>query len=48
VVGLAVVKQIVDANDWRISSCAGRRTGASIRIHISAPAIDRADEAATT
>jgi signal transduction histidine kinase len=34
--GLAVVKETADANNWRLSSCAGRRTGASIRIHISA------------
>lgn len=32
--GLSVVKEIVEANDWRITSCAGRRTGASIRIFI--------------
>lgn len=32
--GLSVVKEIADANDWRITSCAGRRTGASIRIGI--------------
>lgn len=32
--GLAVVKEIVDANGWRIDSCAGRTTGTSIRVHI--------------
>lgn len=32
--GLAVVKEIVDANDWRLTSCAGRRSGASIRVEL--------------
>lgn len=32
--GLSLVKEIAEANDWRITSCAGRRTGASIRIGI--------------
>lgn len=32
--GLSVVKQIADANDWRLTSCAGRQTGASIRISL--------------
>jgi two-component system, sensor histidine kinase LadS len=32
--GLSVVKQIAEANDWRISSCADRQTGASIRIEL--------------
>jgi len=36
--GLAVVKEIVDANDWRLTSCAGRRTGASIRLDLAAGA----------
>jgi len=30
--GLSVVKEIAEANDWRLTSCAGRRTGATIRI----------------
>jgi signal transduction histidine kinase len=32
--GLSVVKEITEAHDWRLTSCAGRRTGASIRIGI--------------
>lgn len=32
--GLAVVKEIADANGWRIETCAARRTGASIRLHL--------------
>lgn len=32
--GLSVVKEIADANNWRLSSCVGRRTGASIRIEL--------------
>jgi len=32
--GLSVVKEIAEANDWRISSCVGRRTGASIRVAV--------------
>ncbi len=32
--GLSVVKEIVEANDWQLSSCAGRRTGASILIEL--------------
>lgn len=32
--GLSVVKEIADANNWRLSSCAGRRTGASILIEL--------------
>jgi signal transduction histidine kinase len=32
--GLSVVKEIVEANNWRLSSCAGRRTGASILIEL--------------
>ena len=34
--GLAVVKETVDANGWQISSCAGRKTGATVRIHLPA------------
>jgi len=34
--GLAVVKEIADANDWQLSACAHRSTGASIRIAIGA------------
>jgi signal transduction histidine kinase len=30
--GLSVVKETAEAQDWPITSCAGRRTGASIRI----------------
>jgi len=33
--GLSVVKQIVEANDWQLTACAGRRTGASIRVALS-------------
>lgn len=36
--GLAVVKEIADANAWRISACDGRRTGASIRVVLPATA----------
>lgn len=36
--GLSVAKAIVEANGWRISSCEGRRTGASIRVEISGTA----------
>lgn len=32
--GLSVVKEIVEANNWQISSCDSRRTGASIRVHV--------------
>jgi signal transduction histidine kinase len=32
--GLAVAREIVDANGWRLSACEGRRTGASIRIDL--------------
>lgn len=35
--GLAVVNQIVHANGWNLDSCAGRRTGASIRLHLPPP-----------
>lgn len=35
--GLAVAKETVDANDWRLTSCAGRKAGASIRIDIAGP-----------
>ncbi|OJU52846.1 MAG: hypothetical protein BGO03_03650 [Mesorhizobium sp. 61-13] len=34
--GLSVVKEIVEANNWRLGSCAGRRTGASIVIELPA------------
>jgi signal transduction histidine kinase len=34
--GLSVVKEIAEANDWQLTSCAGRRTGASIRVALSA------------
>ncbi len=30
--GLSVVKEIAEANDWRITACQARRTGASIRV----------------
>ncbi|MBX3577362.1 MAG: sensor histidine kinase [Rhizobiaceae bacterium] len=33
--GLAVVKEVADANGWRLSACAGRRTGASLRLDLS-------------
>ncbi len=32
--GLSVVKEIAEANDWRITACQGRRTGASIRVAV--------------
>jgi YD repeat-containing protein len=32
--GLAVVRDVADTNGWRIASCAGRTTGASIRLHL--------------
>jgi YD repeat-containing protein len=34
--GLAVVQEIADANGWRLESCAGRQTGASIRLCLPA------------
>lgn len=34
--GLAVVKEIAEANGWRLDSCAGRQTGASIRLYLPA------------
>lgn len=36
--GLAVVKEIADTHDWPISSCGGRRTGATIRVCIAGAA----------
>jgi signal transduction histidine kinase len=42
--GLSVVKEIAEANDWRVTSCEGRQTGASIRIGIPGRA-DRAPSA---
>ena len=38
--GLAVVQEIADANNWRLSACADRKTGASIRVAIPGPAPD--------
>lgn len=38
--GLSVVKEIADANNWRLSSCAGRRTGASILIELPGASAD--------
>jgi two-component system, sensor histidine kinase LadS len=32
--GLSVVKQIVEANSWKITTCERRRTGASIRVAV--------------
>lgn len=32
--GLSVVKDIVEANKWQITTCQGRRTGASIRVAV--------------
>ncbi len=32
--GLAVVKEIAEANGWTLTSCADRRTGASIRVDL--------------
>jgi signal transduction histidine kinase len=32
--GLAVAREIAEANNWQLTSCAGRRTGASIRIRV--------------
>lgn len=32
--GLSVVKEIADANNWQIASCPDRRTGASIRLSL--------------
>jgi signal transduction histidine kinase len=32
--GLSVVKEIADAQNWRLSACTGRRTGATIRIEL--------------
>lgn len=39
--GLAVVKEIADAQGWRLNSCAGRRTGASIRVELQADPLHR-------
>ncbi len=36
--GLAVVRDIAAAQAWRISACEQRRTGASIRVDLAAPA----------
>ncbi len=36
--GLAVVKEIADAQGWRLTSCAARQTGASLRLHVPASA----------
>ena len=36
--GLSVVREIADVNDWQITSCAHRRTGASIRIAMAGSA----------
>jgi signal transduction histidine kinase len=33
--GLSVVRDITEAHDWPITSCAGRRTGATIRVVIA-------------
>ena len=35
--GLSVVREIADVNDWQITSCAHRRSGASIRVAMSGP-----------
>jgi K+-sensing histidine kinase KdpD len=35
--GLAVGKQIAEANGWAITSCARRRTGASLRVDLPGP-----------
>jgi signal transduction histidine kinase len=34
--GLAVASEIADANGWAITACAGRKTGASIRVDLPA------------
>jgi signal transduction histidine kinase len=41
--GLSVVKEIANVHDWPITSCAGRRTGATIRVGILAAASNAAD-----
>lgn len=35
--GLSVASEVADANGWRLTSCADRRTGATIRLDLSAP-----------
>jgi signal transduction histidine kinase len=40
--GLAVAREIVEAHGWRITSCQGRRTGASIRVELSGPGVRHA------
>mgnify|MGYP001089641051 FL=1 len=46
--GLAVVKEIADANGWHLTSCADRQTGASIRLHLPARHAERTDGARPT
>ncbi|MBX9458951.1 MAG: sensor histidine kinase [Rhizobium sp.] len=43
--GLSVVKEIADINDWPVTSCPHRRTGASIRIGIPAAALQHRQRA---
>ena len=38
--GLSVVKEIAEANNWRLTSCAGRRTGASILVELPRASFD--------
>ena len=40
--GLSVVREVADSNGWRVSSCERRRSGATIRIAISADGEDAA------
>jgi signal transduction histidine kinase len=37
--GLAVVRETAESNGWRVSSCAARQTGASLRVHLPGEAI---------
>jgi two-component system, sensor histidine kinase LadS len=46
--GLAVVKEIAEANDWAITSCVGRRTGASIRVELPGPGLSTAGDREAT
>ena len=41
--GLSVVKEIATVHDWPVSSCAGRRTGATIRVGIAVGESSSAD-----
>jgi signal transduction histidine kinase len=37
--GLAVVRETADAHGWRVTSCAARQAGASLRVHLPGAAV---------